>query len=491
MNVAAQVSSRRWLAEGWAQTRLWWYFPAVVLAMVIARWGLGTRALFVVGAVGALGLLWLPSTVWAVGALLGALLSRVVTGSGFLPSLVNFVDFAFVFVGLSAILIRRGVGVRWTPTARRVGVGLLLLFGLGWLSWAMHPADLARPMVTFLLWAEPFALILILLIDPPGTVGRRALIAVLAMVIALQVPIGLYQAVTTENPDFVQGTLLGVGAGAHVMAGVTALGGVLLLSWGFGRSLLTGLISALVAGVLLIAMPLLADAKQVIFALPAAAVVLLWSVRGPIRRLLVVGPVVAAMAVLLILVPAGSTAVGFLDTASRGQTGKLSAFELVSRRMDGSISTWVLGLGPANGVSRAAFLTTDLFAQGDSPLAGLGLEPATLPVRAEKEAGVIAGGSSFNGALSSALGLFSDIGVLGLLTYGSLIGAIAVPLLRGRHEWLPRAALAGWALSFPLAVAFDWWEQPPFMLVLAAITGLALATTQPEQEGRLARARRS
>jgi hypothetical protein len=489
MNLAAQVGPGQRLAKKLAQATLWWYLPAFVLAMVIAYWGLGPRALFVVGAVGALGLVWLPSWVWVVGALLGALLSRVLTGYAFLPSVLNFVDFAFAFVGLTAVLIRRGVGVRWMPTARRVGIGLLLLLGLGWLSWAMHPSDLARPMVTFVLWAEPFALILILLIDPPGPQGRRAVLSVLAMVIALQVPFGLYQASTTQDPDFVKGTLFGAGGGHHVMAGVTALGGVLLLSWGFGRSLFIGLICASLAGVLLIAMPLLADAKQVIFALPAAAAVLLWSMRGPIRRVLVIGPAVAAMAVLLILVPAGSTAVGFVESASRGQTGKLESIELVAREMDGSISSWVLGLGPANGVSRAAFMTTDLFLQGDSPLMLLGLEPATVPVRAQAEARVVADPSSFNGALSSALGLFSDIGVLGLLTYGSLIASIGLPLWKRRHEWLPRAALAGWALSLPLAGVFDWWEQPPFMLILAAISGLALATPPPE--GDHARSRRA
>lgn len=461
--------------------RLWWYVPAVGLGLALARWGAGTRTFLLAATIGAIGLLWLPGWVWAVGALSGALLSRVVTSVGILPPIVNFSDFGFVFAGLAAVLAYRAVGQRWTATARHLGLAMLVLLGITWLSWAMNPSDLARPIVTFMLWAEPFALVLILLLDPPTREARRAVLWVLGIVIALQVAFGLYQATTIADADFVKGTLIGAGAGHHVMAGVTALGGLCLLAWGFGRSLTTGLVCTVLSSPFLILMPVLADAKQVIFALPAAAAVLVLATPGVVRRIAVAGPVVVAVAVLIVLVPAGTTAVGFLESASEGQSGKLSSVRLVTDEMGASVSRWALGLGPANGVSRAAFMTTDLFAGGESPVRTLGLEPAALPIRAQSRALQISEGTSFNAPLSSALGIFSDIGTLGAVAYSAVLAAVALPLLRRRKQWLSRAALAGWALSVPLAVAFDWWEQPPFTLVLALITGLGLSI-QPSEE---------
>jgi hypothetical protein len=460
-----------------ALLRIWWYVPALALGLALATWGLGTRAFLAVAAVGAIGLLWLPGWAWAVGALCGALLSRVVTSAGILPSMMNFIDFGFVFVGLAAVLVYRAVGRRWTTTARRLGLAVLVLFAITWLSWALDPSDLARPIVTFMLWAEPFALILILLLDPPNPEGRRIVLSILGVVIALQVAFGLYQAATIPDADFVKGTLIGAGAGHHVMAGVTALGGLCLLAWGYGRSLSAGLACTVLASPLLILLPVLADAKQVIFALPAAAAILVLTTSGFVKRIVVASPLVAAVAVLVVLVPAGTTAVSFLQSASEGQSGKLSSVRLVTGEMGGSISRWTLGLGPANGVSRAAFMTTDLFLRGESPVSALGLEPAALPVRAQAQALQVAEGTSFNAALSSALGLFSDIGILGVTAYAGVLAAVGIPLLRRRREWLSRAALAGWAFSVPLALTFDWWEQPPFTVVLAVITGLALSAT--------------
>jgi hypothetical protein len=51
-------------------------------------------------------------------------------------------------------------------------------------------------------------------------------------------------------------------------------------------------------------------------------------------------------------------------------------------------------------------------------------------------------------------------------------------------------------MSLPLAVTFDWWEEPPFMLTLAMLSALAIvwdpnpasdgvrpATTRAERRG--------
>jgi hypothetical protein len=64
--------------------------------------------------------------------------------------------------------------------------------------------------------------------------------------------------------------------------------------------------------------------------------------------------------------------------------------------------------------------------------------------------------------------------------------ATMAPLVAMRRYWLARAALAGWTMSIPLAFTFDWWEQPPFMIQLALLAGLAISaglpSRGPEQE---------
>ena len=55
-----------------------------------------------------------------------------------------------------------------------------------------------------------------------------------------------------------------------------------------------------------------------------------------------------------------------------------------------------------------------------------------------------------------------------------LIVAIMGALFRSRSTLAP-AVLAGWVMLLPLALIFDWLEQPPFMVVLRRmLTGVAL-----------------
>ena len=83
----------------------------------------------------------------------------------------------------------------------------------------------------------------------------------------------------------------------------------------------------------------------------------------------------------------------------------------------------VLGLGPAETVSRAAFMTTPLLLHEDSPLHVLGLSPAKLAAKAQTDAfDASGGGTSFNTGISSALGVLGDLGIAGMLIYASMIG---------------------------------------------------------------------
>jgi hypothetical protein len=61
-----------------------------------------------------------------------------------------------------------------------------------------------------------------------------------------------------------------------------------------------------------------------------------------------------------------------------------------------------------------------------------------------------------------------------VVVYIWLLACVLIPLIERRRHVLARVALAGWAISVPLALTFDWWEQPPFMIPLAVLSGLAI-----------------
>ena len=130
----------------------------------------------------------------------------------------------------------------------------------------------------------------------------------------------------------------------------------------------------------LILIPFLADAKQVVLALPAMVIAGNW--RGKRDIAIRVSAVAVAVIALLTVVKGGDTATKFIDRARNGQGGKEAAAATVFGALRADLPALVLGLGPAETVSRAAFMTTPLLLHEDSPLHVLGLSPAKLAAKA-------------------------------------------------------------------------------------------------------------
>ena len=105
----------------------------------------------------------------------------------------------------------------------------------------------------------------------------------------------------------------------------------------------------------------------------------------------------------------------------------------------------------------------------------LGLSPAKLAAKAQVDAfDASGGGTSFNTGVSSALGVLGDLGIVGVLIYASMVGYLFVALRRSqRREAVP--ATCALALFVVLGLVYDWWEQPPFGIVVGLLVGLALA----------------
>lgn len=412
-----------------------------------------------------------PAGVWAVAALVSAVLLRGLITLGVLPSLLTFVDIPLAWGALAVALVR---SAPVDSVGRKMLLLLSALAAVVALSWAFHPSEALRPVLYLLLLGEPFALVAALVLDPPGPLLARVAKRLVVFVIAIQVPIGYYQFLVfgvgggEGNLDHVQGTLYGAGAGHLSMGAIVLVGAVWLLS---GRRV--ALLGRAALAVPLIALVFFADAKQVLFALPA--ILLALRLRGRWGQALVqVAAVVAALTVLVNVYPAGRSALSFLTTASENRGGKIAVADLIVDRIGGDPTTALLGLGPATTVSKASFMTTDLFLRQNSPLRALGLEPSELAFEATaKVESTRIGVSSFNSAVSSALGVLGDLGIAGLTVYAALL-VLLVASLKKIGSPMAQAAAAGWAMFAVLGFVFSWWEEPPFAVVLALLSGLAL-----------------
>jgi hypothetical protein len=408
-----------------------------------------------------------------VAAIIAAITFKGLVTLGALPSVATFMDIPLAWGALTSALLRRDAR---TPDANRYLRWIVVLAAAVFIAAMLNGTELLRPVLYLGLLGEPFAIVGALLLDPPSPRARKTLLHVAAGLVAIQVPLAYLQFASHSNPDRVQGTLWGAGAGAHTMSGIVAVGAFWLLSKGHGRIAWRRLaLICLMLGVLFIA-----DAKQVIFALPALALAV------PLRRgqvsFLIRGMAVAVSIAALVSLPAGQTAVRFLQKDRTGASGKQAAAAFVWQSAVSDPTSLVFGQGPGESVSRTAFMTTDLLLQPDSPIRVFGLAPAKTAVEVQDLAlARSGGGTSSNSGLSSALGVFGDIGLFGAFAYAGLLG-LTYFSVRRRSSPEAEAAAGGWALFAVLGFVFDWWEQPPLAVLLAVLTAVALTEQRPRRE---------
>jgi hypothetical protein len=464
----------------WIRSFLPWWVGAAALSVAFGSGVVVNRQVTFVALLALLGVAAAaaPASAWVGAALVAALTFKGLVSLGVLPSVATFTDLPLAWGALFVGLLKRR---ERSPFLRRHLRWLAALAFATALAWAFNPSEVLRPVLYLMLLGEPFAIVGGLVADPPSPRMRLALERTLLALVLIQIPFAAIELVKLGAADHVQGTLYKAGAGAHVISAVVVVGAIWIFNGGIGHRTL-GVLRLPVA-VVLFSIPLFADAKQVILALPAIVLASNWRVSRLqvfVRAALVGGSVVA----LFTLAPGGRTAESFLEKAHNGQGGKEAAARFVWRKLDGDPASVVFGKGPAETVSRAAFMTTDLEQGAKSPLASLGLKPASIAVEAQTTAlRVSQGGTSFNSGTSSTLGVFGDLGIFGAVAYGGLLLSL---FLRLRREASPEgiAAAAGFALFIVLGLVFDWWEQPPFGIFLGVLAGLTLSKPSLERRGR-------
>lgn len=413
--------------------------------------------------------------------------SRLLTVAGSAPRILDFMDFplvlvAFLFAGLRYLESER----RLAPAQRRIGRCLLLVTVVIALSWAFN--DLGEPQRLIASWVlalEPFLFLVAVVVTPMTVRERKMLLILTTTLLCGQLVFSLGEILSGAHGDSVKGTLLAAGAGHHVSAGSLALGFFILARQRVPKLLTVAF------GALALFVTVVADAKQVLFVLPLALLVL--GISGRKRKTvaslmggLVAGVAMAGASVYALLTyQASSIAFDFIDRSTTNDTGKFAVLGALWTDINTSVAGLVFGLGPGESVSRFAFLTTPALFKVGSPVALLGLHASRGADHYDAIAfgGAYTGLSSFTSAQSSALGILGDYGLAGTMAFGALIVAVIGALRRTEDRRLRSSALAAWAMLLPLAVVFDWLEQPPFTLAVMLITGLALRTENTLDSG--------
>lgn len=469
-------------------------YPWVVVASAAtlgAALGLGTVEVgFVVIALISM-LLFIPLAPYQrlAIALVAPWIVRPLTSVGLFPRYMDFIEFPIVGLLLGVAVVGNALRTRLPLSGQDLTIAgpvALLVTALVSIGGGAGPI---RSISGALLLYLPFLLLSAVLLDPirdPTIQGR--LFPIVGTIVAIQVPISLVQRFTEGHSDAMKGTLVGADAGHHVMPSVLILGTLVLLST--SKSLRVRVLASVTTlGILIIA-----DAKAPLFALPLAAGTYFF-VDARYRRAFTRGrgrtSWFQAMAGALVLAaviglyPASQTAVGYVEEALARDRGKIRVVSALWVDLSERPSHLLAGLGAGHSVSRLSALVGPS-AEAGSPASLLGLDASDTANRYTWIATLgqdLGSTSSFHSPTSSWLGILGDYGVIGVLIFSSLLVLTFRRLYASRSRLAP-AAMAGWALAQPLALAYDWFEQPAYMLMLAAVSGLALISPDTAPAGR-------
>jgi hypothetical protein len=485
MLVVRRASSLKALIFGWRAATLTGCLVAgvaIVRAPAIA-WGM-------IGALFGVLLLQFPVYAWVSAAVLAAMLSRLAVATGVVPALINFFHFPLT---LGAVLVAVTGGTPQHSLGRPLGIGVGGLLVLSLVSWAFNGGEWFRPVLSWLVFLEPFLLLYALLKVPPPP-GKAQLLWWLPLGVPfLQVPLALWQAIPRGVGDHVQGTFLGMGAGHHAAGAVALTGTLICTAKGLSAPAFNVRLKWLLAGMLLCMVPVLADAKQNIAAFLPALLVLLSTFaqfRKSIMRIFITLPIfAAALWIASSYYPPLQrlTDRTVIDNAlqAKGQSLTITA-QWLSKTPWG----WLIGVGPGNSVSRVALMGIERYLNPNSPVALLGLSaaPLTREIWGMEMVGGSLGKSSVMKGTYSWAGLFGDLGLIGLGLYLGLTWKIWRHL-RVRRTWQADAARAALIMAGLSGVIFSWLEEPGYMLIVAPLVGLGLLTGEEKDAAakRLAR----
>jgi hypothetical protein len=354
--------------------------------------------------------------------------------------------------------------------------GLLLVVLLSALA---HPTDPLRTLFFLLIVGEP--LVVIWAISRWGTDegSLRTVGAVAALLAVMQIPIGAYQGITYGWADQVQGTLVGHGAGAHVLGALFALALFVIVAAMLGRrvKLVAGGIACVVCTCVIFATGAMSVLVFASFAVAVEPFLIRSRSRSTGKRTRRWGSIVVVLLLTAsILAVVAALYPGFYQRASKLATssGDYPEVSLVKARATSDGLTLLLGSGPGTSSSRASLLL--VYAPTGSPLAFLGLAPTEFAIEIAAATAISNAryGGSVESAASGVLGVVGDLGLVGLVAYGVLLFAIWRRLGQS-GSWLAPAARSSLLMVAALSLVDNWFEYPEFSVPLAILIGFAVS----------------
>ena len=384
-------------------------------------------------------------------ALAAMFVSRLLVLGGF-PSMVAFAHFPLAIVALIKLMhLPSG------RSNRQLLAWLFISLALTLLSAVVTTWEAFRPLLAWVTLTEPFIFFgLVAAMPAESKLRLRKLLIGIAIA---QLPLAVMQFAVYGVGDHVQGTLIGQGAGHHIMGAICAATGWLIL-WANGKRTAAWAVLAIA----LLVVGILADAKQVYGALIAGMVVV-----GVIQFRHVgpslIGPAVVMVAVVFVSAHFYAPMGRVVDTSLGEQLfgNKVDQITEVSEAM--GLGRSLTGLGAGNGLSRTALSSVPGY--GSVPTLIVGDDPAPIADRAlaNYDAGRVSSAAS---PFSSWLGIYSDLGVLGVATYLVLAGLVVYQLRTASAEHR-RVSYTLLAFAAVLGYVFTWLEEPAFTVFIAVL----------------------
>jgi hypothetical protein len=420
---------------------------------------------------------------WCGLLLLLTVVSRGVVMLLGLPDVLNFIHYPAALAFAVAAAHQPRPEHSRLPASRWIAALLLLTL----LSSVANATNPLRGVMFVVIVGEPILVIWAIQRWGVDAMTEARVGGIALMGLLMQIPLGLWQGSRAGWLDSVQGTLVGHGAGAHILGGLFALGLFIWLASVVDRrhSPLTGC----VAGGLAIGMMGAAGAVQVILlaALALPAIVLF----QPRERSLTAGPAegrtrrgtsrIAIALLLAIFVLSAPVWAGFITSGLSSRATDLAdpsqreEVILARERLRSDPLQFLLGSGPGTSASRAALLLAPSYLKPGSLFVGFPLEATPLALEYSRKSKSTLFGGSAESAASSMLGVIGDLGILGLVCLSFMFIGIYRAANRV-NSWLLPAMAAALIMTFGLSFIDNWLEYPEFSIPLAILVGFGTTT---------------
>ena len=388
---------------------------------------------------------------------------RILTAMG-APPLINFLHFPFALFLAGSIIPK----IR-TSTSKQFFVGLFILFTTITASAAVNNAGFLNIILSFLLLAEPFLLIMLMTSNPILDESIEQVKSWLMIFSFVHIAIIYYQffIVRSPDPDDVQGVFIGQGAGHHV-GGAIALATAIYFFITYPK--LSLWIRTLVA-IIFAADISFSDSKQVLVVFVLSFVIIV------ITKLKNLGEILKYLAITIVIICltywfaqiAFSSSLSFWgkdDRIIRGLGVKFSVFSIINSYYSSPLN-WLFGVGPGHSIGRLAWLIPD-YQQYLQPLGITSYSAVTETIFSVNNTNPLTNkftGSSMFSLTFSWAGVWGDLGIVGLGVYLYLWLLVWKTCPDTLSQLFLITILVHGAI-------FSWMEEPGYMLFMISLIGI-------------------